>query len=124
MHMTKRMLIMIAGPYRSGADSDGERAENLRALNRVAFGVWNLGHIPVVGVNLVLPLVEVTGQDQYSELMMPICLQLADRCDGVLRGGGAAIGADQEVALIRDKDGNVFAHIEDIPPYSDQSDRV
>jgi hypothetical protein len=122
--MTKRMLIMIAGPYRSGSDSGGERAEKLRALNRVALRVWNLGHIPVVGVNLVLPIVDVAGQDRYSELMMPICLELAERCDAVIRVGGPSSGADREVALIRDNGGIVFTQIEDIPPYQDQSDRI
>ncbi|MEX1108525.1 MAG: hypothetical protein WEC00_06405 [Dongiaceae bacterium] len=122
--MTKRMLIMIAGPYRSGADSDGERTENLLALNRVALRVWNLGHIPVVGVNLVLPIVDVAGQDRYSELMMPICLKLAERCDAVIRVGGPSSGADREVALIRDKGGIVFTQVEDIPPYHDRSDRI
>jgi hypothetical protein len=54
--------------------------------------------------------------------MMPICLRLADRCDAVLRIGGPSSSADREVALIREKGGNVFTQIEDIPPYHDQSD--
>ena len=113
--MAERMTIMVAGPYSSGATDDNQRAANLRELNRAALKIWELGHIPVVGVNLVLPILEVAGEDRYAELMMPICLELAERCDAVLRIGGPSNGADQEVSLIRDAGGIVFTRIDDIP---------
>jgi hypothetical protein len=110
-----RMLIMVGGPYRSGASTQTERAANLRVLNEAALAVWERGHTPIIGVNVVLPIVEVAGEALYKELMMPICLDLADRCDGFLRVGGASTGADEEMERIRACGGSVFHRIEDIP---------
>ena len=112
----KRMLIMVGGRYRSGAPTGAERAANLRALNEAALAVWDRGHTPIIGVNAVLPIIEVAGEARYRELMMPICLDLADRCDGFLRVGGPSTGADDEMERIRARGGSVFHRIEDIPP--------
>lgn len=109
------MLIMISGPYRSGAASAEKRAANLRAMNEAALAVWERGHVPIIGVNAVNPIVEIAGQHRYDELMMPICLELADRCDGVLRVGGASKGADDEVDRIAARGGKVFRSLDDIP---------
>src|ERR1041385_2178499 len=51
------MWIMIAGPYSTGARTPGERADNLQALNRVAVEVHRRGHLPIIGVNLALPMI-------------------------------------------------------------------
>ena len=106
---------MISGPYGTGARSDMERAENLRLLNRVALEVFRRGHVPIVGVNLALPLVELGGSETYDEVMLPLSLAVAERCDAVLRVGGDSIGADQEVARIAARGGAVFRTIEELP---------
>jgi ketosteroid isomerase-like protein len=109
------MWIMIAGPYRTGARSAEERAHNLRGLNLAASEVFRRGHIPVVGVNLALPIIETVGEHSYDDIMMPLSLAAADRCDGVLRLGGACAGADLEVERVRARGGAVFANIDAIP---------
>ena len=43
------------------------------------------------------PIIDVVGQEYYEELMMPISMLAAERCDAVLRIGGTSIGADEEV---------------------------
>jgi len=48
--------------------------------------------------------------------MMPISLALAERCDAVLRLGGASQGADQEVARFTQAGKQVFHTLADIPP--------
>lgn len=110
------MWIMIAGPYTSGARSESERAANLRAMNAAAYRVFQLGHTPVIGVNMALPVIDAAGTHTHDELMMPISLALAARCDAVLRIGGASKGADEEVAVIRANGGSVFTSIDDVPP--------
>lgn len=113
--MTQPMIIMVAGPYRAGSNDPAARAANLDALNRAALKIWELGHVPVIGVNLVLPIIDVAGTDRYDEIMMPVCLALAERCDAVLRVGGVSSGADREVALIECNGGTVYTAIEQIP---------
>jgi hypothetical protein len=110
-----RMWIMIAGPYSSGARTDEERAENLRAMNRVALEVFRRGHVPIIGVNLALPVIEVAGPGSFDELMMPLSLALAERCDAVIRIGGRSAGADQEVERIRGRGGAVYGSVDEIP---------
>jgi hypothetical protein len=109
------MWIMIAGPYSTGARTADERAQNLRALNRVALEILRRGHVPIIGVNLALPIIEVAGEAMFDELMMPLSLALADRCDAVLRVGGHSSGADLEVERIRARGGAVFASVAEIP---------
>lgn len=106
---------MIAGPYTSGARSQSDRAANLRAMNAAAYEVFRLGHVPLIGVNMALPVIEAAGQEKHDELMMPISLALAARCDAVLRIGGPSKGADDEVNLIRSKGGAVYTRLEEIP---------
>jgi hypothetical protein len=111
----RKMWIMIAGPYGTGAPSDADRVANLKALNEAALQVFRRGHVPVVGVNLALPIVEAGGQGAYGEIMLPLSLALAERCDAVLRIGGASMGADQEVERIVGRGGRVFRAVDDVP---------
>ena len=106
---------MIAGPYRSGSDNPEVWAQNLRAMNLVAHEVFLRGHTPIIGVNLALPVIRAAGFQHYEELMMPLSLAAADRCDAVLRIGGASTGADREVEHIRSRGLPVFTSIEEIP---------
>jgi len=104
------MWIMVAGPFRAGGVDAETRAKNLAAL-----GVWERGHVPVIGVNMVVPMIAAAGQDRYDDLMAPLSLALAERCDAVLRIGGASGGADREVELIRAKGGGVYRNLAEIP---------
>lgn len=95
------MWIVIAGPYSHGAPAPEARAANLRALNLIALEIFEMGHVPVIGVNMALPIIEAAGGSAYDRIMMPLSLSLAERCDACLRVGGASTGADQEVERIR-----------------------
>jgi hypothetical protein len=108
------LWIMVSGPYTTGAKTKAERERNLRALNRAAYEVFRRGHVPIVGVNLALPMIDVAGEGAYDELMMPISLAAAERCDAVLRIGGASTGADQEVERIQARGGKVYYALEEL----------
>lgn len=111
------MWIMIAGPYRTGAASEAERAENLRSLNLAAWEVFQKGHVPVIGVNAALPIIEAAGREKYDQIMSPLSLALAERSDGVLRIGGESPGADEEVEAVRRAGGKVFRSVSEIPAH-------
>jgi hypothetical protein len=107
------MWIMIAGPYRSGATSDTERAANLRALNEAALAVLRMGHTPVIGVNMALPVIGAGGG--YDEVLMPLSLALAERCDACLRVGGPSAGAETEADRFRARGLPVYLSLDDVP---------
>lgn len=111
------MWIMVAGPYRSGGADAAKRAENLAVLNAAALAVHRLGHVPVVGVNMALPILTAAGNDAaaYEEIVMPLPLTLADRCDACLRIGEASGGADAEVARFMTAGRPVFRRVGEIP---------
>jgi len=110
------MWIMVSGPYTTGATTTEDRAANLRAMNRAAYELLKRGHVPVVGVNLALPLIWAVGAERFDDIMMPLSLAAAERCDAVLRIGGPSQGADREVEAIRSRGGTVYRSLDEIPP--------
>jgi hypothetical protein len=110
------MWIMIAAPYTSGGADAALRAARLAEMNQAALAVFRLGHVPVIGVNMALPIIAAAEGDVFDELMMPISLALAVRCDAVLRLGWPSQGADQEVARFTQAGKQVFYALADIPP--------
>ena len=126
------MWIMVVGPYTTGGADAATRTERLAALNRAALALFRRGHVPVIGVNMALPVIAVARgvmgeeppprpspatekQDPFDEIMMPLSLALADRCDAVLRIGGASAGADEEVERVRARGGHVYSSIDEVP---------
>jgi catechol 2,3-dioxygenase-like lactoylglutathione lyase family enzyme len=107
---------MVAGPDRAGAASEADRQRNLRVLNAAALEVFRRGHVPVIGVNLALPIVEAAGAERYDEIVPPLSLALSDRCDAILRVGGPSSGADAEVERVRRRGGRVYEDVAEIPP--------
>jgi hypothetical protein len=109
------MWIMVAGPYRSGSSDPATWAKNLRRLNDAAYEVFQKGHLPIVGVNLALPVIDSAGQDMYQGIMIPMSLALTERCDAVLRIDGVSQGADDEVRRFQARGRPVFRSVEEIP---------
>jgi hypothetical protein len=107
------LLIMVAGPY-SAATAE-ERAANLQAMNAAAVEVRRRGHIPVIGVNAALPVLEAAGLPYTHPWMMDIALALAARCDALLQIGRSA-GADREADVLRSLGRPVYANLRDLPP--------
>ena len=106
---------MIAGPYKSGSNDPDVHHANLVKMNRAALKVFSKGHIPVIGVNLALPMIECNEGREYEKLMMPISLGIAHKCDAILRIGGPSKGADQEVEVFELKGLPVYQTVEEIP---------
>jgi len=109
---------MVSGPYRTGSTDPAVWAANLHRLNAAAYEVFRKGHVPVIGVNMALPVIDAAGLERYDDLMMPLSLCLTDRCDAVLRIGGHSRGADDEVARFQERNLQVFHSMDEIPDTS------
>jgi len=111
------MWIMVAGPYRSGSAAPDVWAANLRVLNQAAVDLFRAGHVPVIGVNMALPMIDVAGgaDAAYREIMTPLAMALVDRCDACLRIGGPSRGADEEVDRFRAAGRPVYRSLDDVP---------
>ncbi|MDN3546904.1 DUF4406 domain-containing protein [Mucilaginibacter aquaedulcis] len=99
------LTILIAAPYRSGTNDDPElMAENLRKMETVALSIFRLGHVPIIGEWLALPLLKQAdskhpGDEAYEEISYPVSRRILTKFDAVLRLPGASKGADGDVAL-------------------------
>jgi hypothetical protein len=105
------MWIMVSGPYTSGGADAAGRARNLAAMNEAALSLLRAGHLPLIGVNLALPVIAAAGEDAFDEIMMPMSLALAERCDACVRVGGPSAGADAEVERFRAAGKPVFVGV-------------
>jgi hypothetical protein len=120
--LAKSMMILIAGPYRSGTGDDPVKIdENVLQMESYAIPIFKLGHIPVLGEWLALPLVRLAGStrigdEPFNEIFHPIAERLLDKCDAVLRVGGASQGADLMIAVGRNKGLQIYQKLGDIPP--------
>jgi len=116
----KPALILIAGPYRSNTGDDPAKiADNMRQMNEAALNVFRLGHIPVTGEALALPLIESAGSQQigdefFNEIFHPIARRLVPRIDAVLRIAGPSRGADEMVILAREGGKRIYSAISEI----------
>lgn len=115
------LLILIAGPYRSGTGDDPAlMAANLAALERAAWPLFRAGHLPMIGEWVALPVLASAGQPDplgplAEHVMYPTAERLLAHCDAVLRLPGASTGADQDVAIARQQGLPVYFRLEDVP---------
>src|SRR3989440_8380551 len=99
-----RLMILVAGPYRSGTGDDPAKlAANVAAMEAFAIPLSRAGHVPLVGEWLGLPLATLAGSVRigdaaFAEVFHPIAERLLERCDALLRVGGPSEGADRLVA--------------------------
>ena len=117
-----QMMVMIAGPYRSGTNDDPTLIqENLNAMEAYALPIFRAGHIPMIGEWLGLPLVRLAeskqiGDDAFNEVFLPIAFRLMKKCDAVLRIGGPSKGADELVRVAREFGLMIYNSLSEIPP--------
>ena len=119
--MTRPLLILIAGPYRSGTGDDPVlMAANLTRLEEVAWPLFRAGHLPMIGEWVALPVLASAGAtgplDPLAEqVMYPTAQRLLAHCDAVLRLPGDSTGADQDVAIALERGLPVYHRLQDVP---------
>jgi hypothetical protein len=94
--------------------------DNVRAMEAFALPLFRVGHVPVVGEWLALPLVALAGSTRvgdaaFDEIFHPIAERLLDHCDAVLRVGGASAGADLMVSVARERGLTIFHGLGEVP---------
>jgi hypothetical protein len=115
------MMILIAGPYRSGTEDDPARmAQNLARLEAAAWPIFAAGHVPMIGVWVARPVLRSAGEPDPvgplgEQVMYPTAQRLLAHCDAVLRLPGESTGADQDVAIAHERGLPVFYELDQIP---------
>jgi len=115
------MLILIAGPYRSGTGNDPELIKrNMEKLEAVALPIFRKGHVPIIGEWVANPIMQLAGSKSpgdavFNEIQYPVAHRLLQKCDAVLRIEGASAGADQDVELARKLGLLIYWNVDDIP---------
>ena len=119
--MTTPLMILVAGPYRSGTGDDPAKIQaNVDAMMDMALRLFRAGHLPVLGEWYALPLIEHAGSQRigdavFDEIFHPVARRLVAKCDAVLRIGGPSAGADDMVGTAKAHGKLVFHRFEEIP---------
>ena len=120
----KPMMILIAGPYRSGTGDDPARmAANLKRLEEASWPIFAKGHVPMIGEWVALPIWHTAGgrsvgDELYDEILHPTAGRLLQHCDAVLRLPGVSKGAENDVRIARERGIPVYFDIEEIPDHA------
>ena len=121
MTAQKSLMILVAGPYRSGTNDDPKLIQaNVDRMTETALELYRIGHLPVLGEWFALPLIEAAGSKQigdaaFNEIFHPVAIRLIDHCDAILRIGGPSQGADDMIRIGKEKGKLIFLKKEDIP---------
>lgn len=108
----KPMIIGVAGPY--SADTEEQQKRNLNAMNEAAARLLEKGHIPLIGVNAALPVVEHTTVADKYKAVMDISMAVIDKCEAILILAESP-GANRERDHIAAKGLPVYYSIEEVP---------
>ncbi len=115
------LLILIAGPYASGTNGNPDlMRRNLERLEQAAWPIFRAGHIPMIGEWVALPVLRSADAEgphdpQAAQVMYPTAERLLQHCDAVLRLPGESRGADQDVAIARERGLPVYTSLAEVP---------
>jgi len=106
------MIIGVAGPY--SAPTAEQRQKNLDAMNEAAARLLEMGHVPVIGMNAALPVLEQANVEDRYKAVMDISLAVIDACDALLLLAESP-GANKERDLVLSKGLPVYYSLDEIP---------
>lgn len=108
------MIIGVAGPY--SAPTAEQRQQNLDAMNEAAAKLLELGHIPLIGMNASMPVLEKAQVPDPYRCTMDISLAVIGACEALLLLAESP-GANKERDLVLSKGLPVFHSIEEVVSY-------
>ena len=106
------MIIGVAGPY-SAADAE-TRQKNLNAMNLAAAKLLEMGHIPLIGMNASIPVLQFANVKEPYKATMAISLAVIGACDALLLIAESP-GANKERDLILSKGKPVYRSLAEVP---------
>ena len=113
-------MVLVAGPYRSGTNDDPQKiANNVLKMTEIALQLLEMGHLPLLGEWIALPLIEAAGSERigdavFNRIFHPLAVDLLPHCNAVLRIGGPSQGADEMIAQARRLGISTFTSLEEI----------
>ncbi|MEV8025564.1 DUF4406 domain-containing protein [Microbacterium sp. NPDC080220] len=112
------LLILIAGPYASGTNGDPDLMRG--NLEQAAWPIFRAGHIPMIGEWVALPVLRSAGAEGphdplAAQVVYPTAERLLQHCDAGLRLPGESRGADQVVAVARERGLPVYTSLTEVP---------
>lgn len=119
--MSAPLMVLVAGPYRSGTDGDPALIErNLQRLQACALAIYQRGHMPMIREWAALPLAEQAGSTSIGDavslqFLYPVAARLLAHCDAVLRIEGASHGADGDVRRALELGLPVYRDVAELP---------
>lgn len=105
------MIIGVAGPY--SADTAEQRQINLDNMNKAAAKLLEHGHVPIIGMNAAIPVLEQANVPDKYKCTMDISLAVIGACDALLLLAESP-GANKERDLILSKGRPIFRSIDEI----------
>lgn len=130
VRLMKPLLILIAGPYRSGTNDDPNLLQrNLTRFEQAAWPLFQKGHVPMVGEWVALPVLSSAGADGIGDplaedVLYPTAQRLLQHCDAVLRLPGTSRGADQDVEIALERGIPVYYSLDEVPGSEPSSPEV
>ena len=106
------MIIGVAGPY--SAPTEEQRKKNLDAMNDAAARVLEKGHIPIIGMNAALAIVERANIADKYKATMDISLAVINQCEALLILAESP-GVLKEKELVMKNGGKIFYSMDEIP---------
>ncbi|MEJ3658639.1 DUF4406 domain-containing protein [Actinomycetes bacterium KLBMP 9759] len=92
-------------------------AANLARLEEAAWPIFRAGHVPMIGEWVALPVLRgadpADGPD--DGVFYSTAERLLQHCTAVLRLPGESTGADQDVAIAKERGIPVYYDVADIP---------
>jgi len=106
------MIIGVAGPY--SAETEEQRHANLERMNKAAAMLLEKGHIPLIGVNAALPVVNAANVADRYNAIMEISMAVIDKCEALLLIAESR-GANMERDLVLSKGLPVYYGVDEVP---------
>ena len=114
------MMILIAGPYRSGTGDDPARWRQSESAGKCRLAAVPEG--PCADdrrMGGLADLAECRRQDVgdalYEQILHPTAHRLLERCEAVLRLPGASKGADNDVKIAKERGIPVYYSLDEVP---------
>jgi len=104
------MKIAVAGPY--SAISSEERQINLDRMNEAAAVLLKAGHIPIIGMNAALPVIQKANLEDEYMAIMKISLAVVEHCDAIVLLAESP-GANKEREVFVRSGKPVFSNVEE-----------